>query len=300
MDRFQEFTENSELNRDRLLSEMTQEQTEALESRLLQELQNPAEGEPIKELPKLVPYESRLVYNDHGVRITEHTKPLRGEEEGLGEGGEELEPYLTEGYFEELEDGRRLRHPPRLDPEKLAEQGDDRFIGEPLRDLEHWHQQETPTSCAVACQDYIIDVLTDASPTEQELRELAQEEGWYREGDGTPDFAIGKIAEHFGLHTDVEPELTLEQVKSALEQGDKLIASVDSRLLYYPDSAEYTFAEFLKQGCHAVQITGLDMSDPDDVKVILNDPLLEDGGGNVYSWEEFSKCSEDILFRIHA
>ena len=75
---------------------------------------------------------------------------------------------------------------------------------------------------------------------------------------------------------------------------------MDSRLLYYPDSAEYTFAEFLKQGCHAVQITGLDMSDPDDVKVILNDPLLEDGGGNVYSWEEFSKCSEDVLFRIHA
>lgn len=129
---------------------------------------------------------------------------------------------------------------------------------------------------------------------------MAQEEGWYREGDGTPGFAIGKIAEHFGLYTDVEPELTLEQVKNALEQGDKLITSVDSRLLYYPDSVENIFAEFLKEGCHAVQITGLDMSDPSDVKVILNDPLLEDGGGNVYSWEEFSKCSEDVLFRIHA
>lgn len=121
MDRFQEFTENSELNRDRLLSEMTQEETEALESRLLQELQKPAEGESIKELPKIVPYESHLLYDDHGVRITEHTKPLRGEEEVLKEADEGLESYLTEGYFEELEDGRRLRHPPRLDPEKLVE-----------------------------------------------------------------------------------------------------------------------------------------------------------------------------------
>ena len=298
MNRLQEFGEGSEWNQESLFSDLTSDQAEVFEQQLLEQLNAPgaSDNQPLVESAEWTPYQEKELYNEHGVQIIEYTQP----KEQAGEPVEEtVTDYLKEGYFEEEEDGSLLRHPPRLDPEKLKEQGDDRFVGEPLEDLKHWHQQETPTSCAVACQDYIIDALTEQDPTEQELRELAEEMGWYREGEGTPGFAIGELAKYYGLQAEAEPGMSLEQVKNALEQGDKLIASVDTRLLYYPENEEFAFAEFLKQGCHAVQVTGLDMSNPDDIKVIINDPWMKEGGANVYSWDEFERCSEDVLFRIH-
>lgn len=298
MERIQEINESSEWNRDRLFRDLSAEQSEALEQRLMNQLEQQELNETKlpDEISEVQPYQEKELYNKNGVHITEYTMVTGENDESLRD---DRDGYLQDGYFEDLANGMRRRHPPRLDAERLRELPNDQIVGEPLEDLKYWHKQETPTSCAVACQDYIIDQLTDVDPTEAELRAIAAENGWYREGDGTPGFAIGALAEYYGLHSEWEQGLTVEQLQNALEQGDKIIASVDSSLLYYPENPEFIFADIIKQGCHAVQITGLDMSNPDDVKVIINDPVMDDGGANVYDWDEFKKCSEDCFFRIY-
>lgn len=246
-------------------------------------------------------YKEKVVYDDQGVKITEYTADLGNVNEGTTE--YKFSDYTIESYV--IQDGAYsgMTRPERLDLNAVdaIEANNDNFIGEPVSDMQNHHEQEMPNSCAIACQEYAIESITGQELDEAELREIGKNYGYTDDG-GTPFIFAGKVAEQYGLESEycspiTGEGLTLENAMERIENGEKLIVGADTSKLYYPDNVFRPF--MITQPNHAIEIIGFDKTNPDDIKVIVNDPAFEDGAGNIYSWDEFSSCCDKDFVTIH-
>lgn len=164
----------------------------------------------------------------------------------------------------------------------------DDIIGDVEEDMSNWHKQEGNT-CAVVAQEFILEALTNQEYDMDELRELAEEKGWY--DDGTPLWDVGNLLEYHGLEVDKFQGGTIKDIEECLEQGGKIIVSVDSDEVWQGDNDDL----FLPgtDADHAVQLIGLDYSDPNNPMVILNDSGVSNGCGAMISMENFMDAWED-------
>ena len=238
-------------------------------------------------------YSADTIYNDNGAVIREFTSAFDTTEEISESSGE----YLIDGYYvtDGVFDG--FTFPPRLDTTAADafEANSDHIIGEPMEDTGKWHQQEMPYSCAVCCQEFAIESLLDIDLNESEFREIAKEHGYTDDG-GTPFLNAGDVAKEFGLQSELNFDFNLETLSERIANGEKIIVGIDNSMLYFPDNNS---PFLMPQANHAVEITGFDTSDPNDIKVIINDPGYENGAGNVYSWDYFNSCSANMYITIH-
>ena len=150
---------------------------------------------------------------------------------------------------------------------------------------EGWHVQEEPYSCANACQEFIIDEFLDTDVQEADLNALARENNWLQE-EGTMLDDIGNLLEAYGIETHRQMGADFDDVKAALDRGDRVIVGVYNAAL--DDSWCGLFP--VTTANHAVEVIGVDDSDPDNIKVIVNDPGVEDGCGKVVSLETFNEA----------
>lgn len=151
-----------------------------------------------------------------------------------------------------------------------------RETGDTMRDIDaaarEWHLQEDTYTCAVACQEFIIQEYTGADVSEGELRALAEAQDWFVET-GTPMDDIGKLLEVYGIESDINYEATFQDLRSALAEGNRTIVAVNNIAISTEWCDGYPFAS-----CnHAIEVIGIDESNPEDVRVIINDPGVEDG-----------------------
>lgn len=247
-------------------------------------------------------YDANVVYDQNGIKITEYTADLGGVE-ATDVPQYKTSDYTLDSYVIAEGECEGMTRPERLDlnASDAIEANSDNIIGEPVSDMQNHHEQEMPNSCAIACQEYAIESLTGQELDESELREIGKYFG-YSDERGTPFGLIGLVAEQYGLDAEycsasAGEGLTLENAMERVENGEKLIVGADTSKLYYPDNA---FSSFLiTQPNHAIEIIGFDKTDPNDIKVIVNDPGFEDGAGNVYSWNDFSKCCDTDFVTIH-
>ena len=193
----------------------------------------------------------------------------------LWKGVKELEPGLT---LERSEQAVRFQS-------ELVE-STDRVAGNPETDMENWHMQTEQNSCAVCCQEFIAEQLLDQEFSEQDMAKYAAEHGWYDSETGTTISDVGKLLEALGLEVDRESGLALQDLVTELEDGHKLICGVNNMILENPDFAELPGV----RANHAVQVIGVDYSNPEDVRVILNDPGVSDGMGRSVSADTFVKA----------
>ncbi|WP_238014845.1 C39 family peptidase [Dactylosporangium sp. AC04546] len=175
---------------------------------------------------------------------------------------------------------------------------DPAVVGEPAAAAEHWHMQERADTCAVASQEFILDELTGADHSEAQLTELAEAHGWYQPGGGTAMADVGNILEYFGVPVQREYGATFQDLQQALDGGQKVIVGVDSDEIWTPghdpDEPLDAYPGIPGQGAdHAVQVTGVDYSDPAHPVVVLNDPGTPDGGGERVALEAFLDAWED-------
>lgn len=243
--------------------------------------------------------ESKLL-NEAGAEITEYTNKLGDTESKIVT----YSDYVTESYVITDGEHKGMTRPERLDTgySDVIESSAD-IIGEPIKDIKNHHKQELDNSCAVACNKSIIESLTGKEVDEAELREVAKEYG-YTDNNGTPFVNSGKIAEHYGLKSEfcnslTGEGLTIENAMERIENGEKLIAAVDTSMLYFPEITDSPFSPFMMpKVTHAVEIIGFDKSNPGDIKVIINDPGFADGAGNIYSWDDFKSCCSNSFVSI--
>lgn len=148
-------------------------------------------------------------------------------------------------------------------------------IGSPEQDIALWDgQQSYPDTCAIRCQEFILEQFTGLEVDEHALVRQAVESGLYTPGAGTAPDDVGKLLELNGIAVNRFEDASIFNLANELAQGHKVIVGLDSGEIWgeHPilESLADTFG--MSGADHAVVVSGIDTSDPGNVQVIISDP----------------------------
>jgi hypothetical protein len=162
-------------------------------------------------------------------------------------------------------------------------------IGDPSA-APDWIGQTTDFTCAVVSQQMILQQF-GIDVSEAELVFDSVTNGWITD-QGTSMEDAGALLEHYGIPTHVGYGGGIESLLNELAQGHKVIVGVDSGEMWGTDAP---FSDwFNPEGAdHAIVISGIDVADPQNIKVIVNDPGSPDGAGRIYPLDEFMEAWND-------
>ena len=175
----------------------------------------------------------------------------------------------------------------RIVPSDTREQPAEGIEGHDVEEaVEEWHVQESDYSCAVCSQQFIINEFMDLDMTEEQLCKIAEAQGWLTPEMGTSPRDVGNLLELFGIDTHTNYEGSMSDIKNTLDQGGRVIVAVDSMVLWTEGYGNYPVYGM----DHAIEVIGIDDSNPNDIRVIINDSGIENGGGHSVSYLEFMEA----------
>lgn len=159
------------------------------------------------------------------------------------------------------------------------------IVGTPEEDAHYWEHQTTPFSCAVQAQRGIIEAMTGEPVSEARLCTEAAERGWLTSADGTTIDDTGNLLELHGVDTHREMDATVGDIYQELAMGHKVITGIRAEDIW---DADNPLRDLGGEGAnHAIWVTGIDESNPNDIKVIINDSGDPDGAGKAYPLNDF-------------
>jgi hypothetical protein len=172
---------------------------------------------------------------------------------------------------------------------------DDTIVGDPLDDLAYWHLQTADDTCAICSQQFVIEQLTGQPVSEDQLVALAEAHGWYKPGGGTSIDDVGNLLQLYGLHFEKHDNETLDDIEAQLKAGHGVIVGVRDEILWgtdaNPAASIATSPTIPGQGAdHAVEVIGVDRSDPNNPQVILNDSGTPNGRGELVPLATFMQA----------
>jgi hypothetical protein len=171
----------------------------------------------------------------------------------------------------------------------------DAIIGNPGADMEVWVFQEVDGPCALYTQMFAIEGLTGQTIDMAEFQLVAEAHGWYN--DGTPHAYVAKMLDYYGITNEMSYGNDLSDIVNTLSNDGKVIAMVNADKIWYDyDSEIYAPGS----SNHAVQVIGIDNSDPDNPMIILNDPGVPDGSGLMVPANQFMDSWGDGDFQMVA
>lgn len=239
------------------------------------------------ELPDSVELLDRITEHSPVREVTESTKELAAGlelDERTAEGGEmqKLNPFT---YSEAYIDQNGKFHPQQITGVYKDSLKDPNVL-EVASELGNWGQQEKRMSCAVRTQMMIGNEGPGRDYSESELRQVAEQFNWYKDQRGTYYNDIGKVAQLFyGMEYEQHKGLQVDELAELKQQDAELIVAVDQALLARPHLSKIATPD------HVVEFIGFDESDPENIKVIINDPGRPDGQGAAYPVEMFKRAS---------
>jgi len=179
-----------------------------------------------------------------------------------------------------------------LPPSAFAELGAD--MGTPAEDAAYWHPQQGSNSCAIVAQLSVYESITGIELSEDTACQIAESHGWFDPETGTPPSEMGKLLAALGISTYQAYDATLEDIATALEEGDKVIVGLDANEIWQPvyDPVDGTAIE-QENGGHAVWVTGIEQTDDGSVQIILNDSGTPDGQRKVVDATDFLNAWQD-------
>jgi len=154
----------------------------------------------------------------------------------------------------------------------------DPMIGTPGPDSLSWDgRQSYHDTCAIRCQEFVLQQFTNVDVDEHLLVREAMEHGWYTPGSGTKTEDLGKLLELHGIVVNrYENGASIFDLAFELAKGHKVIVAVDAKELKMgPLEAllEECLDRLLPEGAnHAIVVSGIDTSNPNDIRVIVSDP----------------------------
>lgn len=166
-------------------------------------------------------------------------------------------------------------------------------IGEPGVDgVSPLVQQSYEDTCAIRCQELILRDF-GMNVSEIALRDEACRCGWYQPGGGTQMQNVGNLLEIHDISVHRYEDANIFTLAGELAKGHKVIIGVDSGELWNKGLLEWLGDRLgLSSADHALLVSGIDTSDPDNVQVILTDP----GSGDVakaYPIDQFVDAWKD-------
>jgi len=236
--------------------------------------------------------------SDHNNHNEHHHTSFPGDHHGHVEDasipvdGTPFHENMDHGWYK---DGSGNWIPPVFDQDSDCED----VYGTPTDDMDNWHQQSNPDTCAIVSQEFIIEQLTGEEVSEEELTQEAMDNGWYTPGGGTPIDYVGNILAMHGIPIEKDVDATVEDIEAKLENGEKVIVGVDADEIWSPGQSHEQEEKLIDANTvdgdpnHAVEVIGVDRSDPDNPMVILNDPGHPGGCGEMVPMDDFIHAWRD-------
>ena len=133
------------------------------------------------------------------------------------------------------------------------------------------YQWESDT-CAIRSQELVLRSF-GIETTQEELIKEAEDHGWYKEGDGTSIENVGNLLDLHDVPNHRMVNANVFNLVDELGQGHKVIVGVDLDELE-GNSFWQSIKECLvgKTPNHAMIVSGINTTDPNNIKVVLTDP----------------------------
>lgn len=179
------------------------------------------------------------------------------------------------------------------------------YIGDPVEQIQYWDHQDLDYDCAVVAQASVINQYLDSPISETQAVFDAAFNGWLTP-DGTRSDDVGSLLDLYGIPNHHVGGATIEQLAAELQAGNRVIVGVNSAELWADgpgaefsnwlcdvfglDRADFTRAD------HAIVVTGIDVSSPDNPMVIVNDSGKPDGAFDHYPLDRFMDAWENGNF----
>lgn len=179
----------------------------------------------------------------------------------------------------------------------------DMTIGTP--DIYDWDMQIMPDNCAVEAERAILNLFTSNPLSQHDAMFISSNNGWYMPGSGTSIDDVGNLLELYGIPTHTMQSASIMDLATELSLGHGIIVGVDSLELWdsgpLADIRQHLSStlgvDFGDSGAnHAVLVTGIDISNPANPMVILNDSGVPNGQGVAYPMEKFLQAWQDSGF----
>lgn len=173
-------------------------------------------------------------------------------------------------------------NPDAADPDAVA--------GTPAEDMEHWEYQGQTGRCAIYAQKFAIEAITGREIPIEELVAVAEENGWFvpGENEGTVSLNMDKLVEYYGVENEMSFNNDIESLEEALNDGHKVIVSVDSGQIWQGEENDIFSPETTAD--HALEVIGIDRTDPENPMVVLNDSGTPNGCGELVPLEVFENA----------
>lgn len=196
----------------------------------------------------------------------------------------ELELLAVEGDFEAAYENTYGN----FDPDST---NPDDVVGDPVRSMEEWEYQGNTQRCALYSQKFVIEELTGQDVDIEEIADLAEKNGWFSEEGGTTYLNMNKVLEHYGIENQMSFHNDIDDIRDCLDSGGKVIVALDSGEVWSGETND--LFDPYDNADHAVEVIGIDNSDPDHPMVILNDSGTPDGCGELVPLDTFLDAWED-------
>ena len=192
------------------------------------------------------------------------------------------------GYDESNDNGRFAYELNNFDPSTADS---DSIIGNPEEVLDLWESQGDTGRCAIYAQKFVIEEYTGQEVDIEDLVDLAIENGWFTEEGGTPIIHMDKILDYYEVPNETSSGNDINDIVESLNEGHKVIVSVDADEYWFGENDDvYIPGDGVN---HAVEVIGIDNSDPENPLVILNDSGNPDGRGCLVPLDTFMDAWED-------
>lgn len=163
------------------------------------------------------------------------------------------------------------------------------IIGTPASDAQNMIPMTTDSSCVPATEGGVVAAMTGEHLSEAQYCIEAAENGWLTSANGTEPEYVGNILELHGIETHRVDNAAFGDIVEELAQGHKVIVGVNPEKL----TNSPFFEDGGNNGLHAIWITGVDATDENDIKVIVNDSADPAGAGKTYHLKDFEQAWED-------
>ena len=183
---------------------------------------------------------------------------------------------------------------------------DDDVIGMPSIQAEYFDGMQTwNDSCAVAAEASLIRQF-GFDITEGQAAYISAQHGWYQPGGGTSPGVIGNMMDLYDIDNHTVMHASFSDLAQELSQGHGVIVGVRADQLW-DQGAGFELKNFICKAFgfdtneylpadHAIVVTGIDLSDPDNPMVLINDSGVPNGTAQAYPLDRFMDAWENSNF----
>lgn len=182
-------------------------------------------------------------------------------------------------YYTELEN---------FDPNNVVDPN--LISGNPTESIEVWEYQGQTNRCALYSEKFVIEELTGREIDIEEFTDIAKSNGWFTEEGGTTFLNMDNMLDYYNIDNEMSFHNSINDIEECLNNGGKVIVSIDSDEIWHGKDNDIFAPE--SGANHAVQVIGIDRTDPNNPMVILNDSGTPYGRGEMVPLDVFEGAWE--------